>query len=223
MCSHYESVKNRNTLKAHFGVDNFPEGEKADMWPGYLGAFIRKHEFADVGDAAVPERELLLGSFGLIPHWATDTKIARNTYNARSETVAEKPSFRDAWRANRKCIIPAEAIYEPDWRSGKAVPTRISRVDGKPMGIAGLWSTWKSPDNQIIHSYTMLTINADLHPLMRLFHKPTDEKRMVVVLHDDKYSDWLNASRDESRDYLMPFPADLLQASNVAISRSITK
>ena len=95
MCSHYESVKDHK-LRGHFGADSLPNGVKEDMWPGYMGAFIRKHEFADVGDEAVPEREFLLGSFGLIPHWAKDTKIARNTYNARSETAAEKPSYRDA-------------------------------------------------------------------------------------------------------------------------------
>ena len=82
MCSHYESVRDRQILKRHFQLDDIPEGGKWDMWPGYLGPFIRRHEFADVGDDAVPEREAVLGSFGLIPHWATDTKIARQTYNA---------------------------------------------------------------------------------------------------------------------------------------------
>ncbi len=114
MCSHYETVKNRNTLKSHFKLDAIPEGEKADIWPGYLGAFVRKNEAAIAGDTSVSERGLLPGSFGLIPHWATDTKIARSTYNARSETVAEKPSFRDSWRSCRHCIIPADAFYEPD-------------------------------------------------------------------------------------------------------------
>jgi len=173
--------------------------------------------FDNADEKVAPEREILLGSFGLIPHWAADTKIARSTYNARSETVADKPSFRDAWRSARRCIIPADAFYEPDWRSGKAVSTRISRVDGKPLGIAGLWSTWKSPKGEIIHSYTMLTINADSHPLMRAFHKPTDEKRMVVILPDEQYSDWLSVSNEESRGFLKEYPAEQLsaQAANV--------
>ena len=172
MCSHYEPVKDRNKLKDRFKVDDLPDGMMDDKWPGYMGAFVRKHEFADVGDEAVLEREALLGSFGLIPQWA---KIARNTYNPRSETVSDKPSYRDAWRANRKCIIPAGAIFEPDWRTGKAVPTRISRADGEPMGIAGLWSAWRSPAGEVMHSYTMLTINADAHPPKKLFHKPDEE------------------------------------------------
>lgn len=214
MCSHYESVKNRDALKSHFRLDAIPVSEKAEMWPGYFGAFVRKHESAKISDSTGSERELLLGSFGLIPHWAKDTKIARNTYNARSETVAEKPCFRDSWRASRHCIIPADAIYEPDWRSGKAIATRISRVDDQPMGIAGLWSAWKAPTGDIIHSYTMLTINADTHSLMRLFHKPADEKRMVVILRDDQYGDWLNANQNQSRGFLMEYPADLLIAES---------
>jgi putative SOS response-associated peptidase YedK len=155
----------------------------------------------------------MTGSFGLIPHWASDTKIARNTYNARLETVSEKPSYRDAWREARKCIIPANAIYEPDWRSGRAMPARISRADGKPMGIAGLWSQWQSPTGEIVHSYTMLTINADQHPLMRNMHKPDEEKRMVTILHEHQYSDWLNASMADSRDFLREYPAELLHNS----------
>lgn len=216
MCSHFESVRDRQTLNRHFRLDTIPEGGKWDMWPGYLGPFVRRHEHADVGDDAVPEREALLGSFGLIPHWATDTNIARQTYNARTETVAAKPSFRDAWHKAQHCIIPADAIYEPDWRSGKAIPTRISRVDGEPMGIAGLWSWWKTPKGEVLHSFTMLTINADQHPLMNQFHKPTDEKRMVVILPEHRYDDWLRAPAGGCADFLRAFPAELLQCSTSA-------
>ena len=212
MCSHYDPQTDPARLRAHFGVSDLPIGLKASLWPGYHGPFLRKHEFADVGDDAVPFRELLVGSFGLIPHWSKDATIARRTYNARSETVHEKPSYRDAWRLARHCIIPAEAIYEPDWRSGKAVATRISRADGLPMGIAGLWSAWKSPQGDIVHSYTMLTINADDHPFMQQFHKPDDEKRMVVVLDSADYDAWLQAPAANSRDFLKQFPADNLVA-----------
>ena len=185
---------------------------KVDLWPGYLGGFIRKHPHADVGDDAVPEREGVNGIFGLVPHWAEDLKLARSTYNARTETVATKPSFRDAWRKSRHCIIPAAAFYEPDWRSGKAVPTRIVRTDGEPMGLAGLWDSWKQPDGAWLHSYTMLTINADHHELMNAFHKPTDEKRMVVILPESAYGDWLDASAEQSMEFMRPYPADRLVA-----------
>lgn len=211
MCSHYDPQTDPARLHAYFGVDDLPLGLKPSLWPGYHGPFIRKHEFANVGDDAVPFRELLVGSFGLIPHWSPDTAIARRTYNARSETVHERPSFKDSWKLSQHCIIPAEAIFEPDWRSGKAVATRITRADGKPMGIAGLWAVWKGPKGDV-RSYTMLTINADDHPFMRQYHKPADEKRMVVILNENDYDDWLRAPATVSRDFLRHFPADKLVA-----------
>lgn len=212
MCAHYDPQTDPARLRSYFGVDDLPLGFKPSLWPGYQGPFIRKHEFSDVGDEAVPFRELLVGSFGMIPHWSKDSTIARRTYNARSETVHEKPSYRDSWRLARHCIIPAEAIFEPDWRSGKAIPTRITRADGKPMGIAGLWSAWKNPVGELTHSYTMLTINADDHLFMRQFHKPEDEKRMVVVLNEGDYDAWLQAPAVESRGFLRQFPAENLVA-----------
>jgi len=213
MCSNYDPVIDRSKLKTYFDVESPPEGLKPRLWPGYVGPFIRKHEHADVGDEAVPFRELMVGSFGLIPHWAKDTKIARQTYNARSETVHEKPSYRDAWRLARHCIIPADAIFEPDWRSGKCNPTRIVRTDGKPMGIAGLWTGWKQPNGEILRSFTMLTVNADDHSFMRDYHKPGDEKRMVVILQDEEYDSWLSATPDESKFFLRQYPADHMMVS----------
>lgn len=217
MCSHYDPQIDPARLRTHFGVDNLPLGLKPSLWPGYHGPLLRKHQFADVGDEAVPFRELLVGSFGLIPHWSKDATIARRTYNARAETVHEKPSYRDSWRHAKHCIIPAEAIFEPDWRSGKALATRITRADGKPMGIAGLWAVWKGPKGDVF-SYTMLTINADDHPFMRQYHKPDDEKRMVVILNEGDYDDWLQAPAPNSRDFLRQFPADSLQAEHAQSS-----
>ena len=106
--------------------------------------------------------------------------------------------------------MKAEAIYEPDWRSGKAIATRIGRGDGQPMGLAGLWSAWKSPSGGWVQSYTMLTINADEHPLMRNFHKPGDEKRMVVILPEAAYDDWLKAPVDRSMEFIRQYPAERL-------------
>ncbi len=213
MCAHYESVHDKALLKKHFGVSMPSELARHDVWPGYLSTFIRRHENADVGDDAVPHREALLGSFGLIPHWAKDPKIARQTYNARSETVAEKPSFRDAWKRAQHCIIPLQSFFEPDWRSGKAVPTRITLAGEEPMGVAGLWAQWRSPRGEIVHSFTMLTINAAAHPLMRNFHKPQDEKRMIVGLPPARYDDWLQASASERGDFLQAWPALEWQAA----------
>ena len=212
MCSHYQGVKDQERLRRHFGVAAPADPGREDLWPGYVGSFIRRHPLGDVGDEAVPPLEALTGMFGLVPHWSADTKIARHTYNARSETVAVKPSFRDAWKHAQHCIIPAEAFFEPDWRSGRAVATRIASADGAPLGLAGLWARWRSPQGELVHSYTMLTINADAHPLMQQYHKPGEEKRMVVVLAPQHYQAWLAAPPAAAADFLQAWPAERLLA-----------
>lgn len=209
MCSHYDPVIRPEKLKQHFGVsDPLPNSLKESVWPGYIGPFVRKHEFSDVGDDAVPSRELLVGSFGLVPSWA-DPKSAANTYNARSETVDSKNTFKAAWRKAQHCIIPAESIWEPDWRTKKCVPTRLVRADGKPMGIAGIWES-KLTSAGIFFSFTMLTINADAHPFMKEYHQPNKEKRMVVILQEDDYGPWLSASLEESPGFIRQFPAEMM-------------
>ena len=220
MCAHFEGVVDPSRLRTYFNAAQPVEevvghalSPKVDLWPGYAGLLVRRPAKADAGDEAVPEREAVPGLFGLVPNWANDLKLARNTYNARTETVATKPSFRDAWRQARHCIIPAQAIYEPDWRSGKATPTRIARADGHPMGIAGLWDRWKQPDGTVVHSFTMLTINAQTHALMSRFHQPTDEKRMVVILPEAAYAEWLAAPVQSSMDFMHPYPAEHLVAT----------
>ena len=215
MCSHYQPARVRALLERmgiQLPLDWEPPPGPAHVWPGYRGVFVRRPREADSGDVAVPRHEVLPGVFGLLPFWAKDEKLARSTYNARSETVASKPSFREAWRRAQHCIIPAEAIYEPDWRSGKAVPTRITRADGEPMGLAGLWERWKRADAAVVHSFTMLTVNADGHGLMQNFHKPTDEKRMVVILPRAQYDDWLDAPMEQSAEFLARYPAGHLVA-----------
>ncbi len=212
MCSHYQAVQERERFFRQFGVYPPDDNGKLDLWPGYSGRMLRRPQTQDNGATPVPALEVQVGLFGLLPHWARDRKLVRNTFNARSETVHEKPSFRDAWRNQQHCIIPAEAIFEPDWRSGRAVATRITRADGEPMGIAGLWSRWKSPQGEVVHSYTMLTINADTHALMRHLHKPADEKRMVVILPEAAYAPWLHALAQHSMQFLLPYPAGRLVA-----------
>ena len=210
MCSHYQGVAKRERFFRQFGFYPPDPYGKYDVWPGYEALFIRRPRESDAADASVPPLEALTGQFGLLPHWAKDDKFGRRTFNARSETAATLPSFRDAWRGRRHCIIPVDAIYEPDWRSGKAVATRIANADDSPMGIAGLWSWWKSPSDQTIHSFTMLTINADKHELMRNFHRPTDEKRMVVILAVDSYDAWLDAKPAQSMEFMRQYAGELV-------------
>lgn len=217
MCAHFENIREGRVLREAFGAAPLSAALEAtvrsDVWPGYLGTFIIRAEQAEAGDEAPGSRIAQAGVFGLLPHWARDEKLARHTYNARSETVAEKPSFRDAWRRARHCIVPAQAIYEPDWRSGKAQPARIHRADGHPMGLAGLWDRWRHPQGHWLLSFTLLTINADAHPFMNQYHRPGDEKRMVVVLPESRYDDWLQSDAERARPLLQPWPADgLVQA-----------
>ena len=212
MCVEYEAVDDAVRLGEAFQV-KMPTGGVKDVWPGYASMFIRRPREADAGDEAVPDREALSGLYGLIPHWAKDLAAGKHTYNARTETVAEKPSFKDAWRLGRHCIIPAEAIYEPDHRPGKAVRTRISRADGKPMGIAGIWTGNDKIAGHVIRSFTMLTINADDHALMRNFHREGEEKRMVVVLREEDYDAWLTTPVQRSMEFMRQFPAEMLTAT----------
>lgn len=213
MCSNYDPVTNADRMMAFFGADLVGAKHAQQVYPLGKAPFIRRHPNADVGDDAVPSREALLGQFGLLPMWAGEVAFGRKTFNARSETVHEKPSFRDAWKNRQFCIIPCEAIYEPDWRSGTSVATRITRADGHPMGVAGLWALNKQATGEEVLSFTMLTINADDHPLMRNFHRAGEEKRMVVILHEQDYDAWLDATPSTAPSFLRQYPADLLVAT----------
>lgn len=209
MCSRYEAPSSQRLLEAFQVAPHEPT--QAELWPTYVGPFLRAP--AEVGeDGSAPEFEALSGIFGLLPFWAKDAKLARRTYNARSETAAEKNSFRGAWKSSQHCIIPAVAIYEPDWRSGKAVPTRIARADDGLMSIAGLWDRWIDPAGEEVYSFSMLTINADDHQLMRNYHRPDDEKRMVVILPNGAIRDWLRATPEQSMEFMRQYPAERLVA-----------
>lgn len=172
------------------------------------------------GDEAVPDVEVVPAHFGLLPGFAKDIKYGVRTYNARAETVHELASFKLAWANARHCIIPAAAIYEPDWRTGKHIPTRITRADGEPLGVVGLWQAWKSPAGEWVDSFTMITINADTHPAFKELHRPDpkrppdkQDKRMVVILNEDAYLAWLDAPVERARDFLVQYPAGRLVAT----------
>lgn len=179
----------------------FPLGDfKAESFPGYTAPIVT-NEKRDDG---------VLATFGLLPHWAKP-ELVRSTYNARSETAATKPSFRNAWKRGQFCIIPADTIFEPCYESGKAVRWGIREAEGRPMGIAGLWESRQEGDT-LRYSFSMLTINADTHPLMKLMHEPGEEKRMVVVLDPDDYGDWLHATPENAFQWLRQYPAERLTA-----------
>lgn len=207
MCANYQPVTAQDRLLRHFGVQRPRDDVPPEIYPGGLAPFVVR-----AADGVELERDARLGLFGLLPAWAKDVAFGRRTYNARSETVHAKPSFRDAWRRARRCIVPVEAVYEPNWESGRAVRWRIARRDGLPMGIAGLWGWWRGPDAREWLSFTMLTVNADGHAVFGRMHRPGEEKRMVAILDESEYDRWLEADATQARALLRPYPADRLHA-----------
>lgn len=194
MCAVYSPTVRQDWVSATFGL-TLPV-VAGEVYPGHQGPIVvRSHRD---GRTAVG-----LAQFGLVPPWAKDTKIARHTYNARFETVAGKPSYRDAWRDAQWAIVLADCFYEPCYETGKAVRWRISQANDEPMGIAGLWQRWRDPaTSQVLASFTMLTINADSHPVMARMHKPEDEKRTPVVLARDRFDAWLRSTPETAQEQL---------------------
>ena len=207
MCANNRPVT-RTDLQQVFGVGP-PDAEIVEeAFPGYMAPMIRLPR----ADAVHGDRACVSGMFGMVPPWA-DAKLARQTYNARAETVATKPSFRNAWKRRQFCLIPLSSFYEPSYESGKAERWEIADADGEPLGVAGLWEFKPDGGNGLpLLSFTMLTINADGHPLMQRFHKPDDEKRMLVILDPQQYDDWLHCPVEEAEDFFVRYPAERLTA-----------
>lgn len=172
-----------------------------EVFPRTQGPFIR---------AEGNDRALVVGQWGLVPDFAKSPKLKYSTNNARSEELSKKASYRKPWIDSQRCIIPASSFDEPCWETGKNVWWRFKRADGTPWGLAGLWNTWV--DNQTgeaIESYTMLTQNADHHPLMNRMHKPDpdfgpdeQDKRSVVAIELKDVDQWLFGSVEKAADLL---------------------
>ena len=219
MTAHYESVQNAAMYLDAFGVAAPEITFERDLWPRKLGVFVRNAPVAEGTELdAKPVRELALGQFGFVPQWvksASDAKLrSTKMVNARSETVTTSNNFRDAWLAGQRCIVPMMAFFEDDWRSGKAMPTRITRVDGKPMGVAGIWERWAKDSTEII-SFTLLTVNANSHALLHRYQQNGNEKRMPVILGEGAYDAWLNTKAEKAREFMRAYSANLLTANPV--------
>ena len=227
MSTRYESVQSALLYSDVFHVAAPTCAIGRDVWPRQPGVFIRAAlaEDAQVAKETAeqarkpPSRELAYGQFGLVPRWvksASDAKLrSTKLVNARSETVTTSNNFRDAWLAGQRCIVPMMAFMEDDWRSSKAVPTRIAHVDGKPMGAAGLWESWTGADGAVIISYTLLTVNANSHALMGRYQQPGNEKRMLAILNEGAYDAWLGARADKAKEFMRAYPANWLTANPV--------
>ncbi len=169
-----------------------------EVFPGYVAPIIRANPPALRVDRAV---------FGFIPAWSKDRTIGRRTYNARSETVADKPSYRTAWRQRQFGLVPMARFYEPCWETGRAVRWKIHRLDDEPFTAAALWDSWADRETgEILESFSLLTINADAHPIMGRFHRQGDERRSLVVVPQAHWMAWLTASPAVASQLLRAMP-----------------
>lgn len=152
-------------------------------------------------------------TWGLIPSWAKDPSIGNRMINARAETLAEKPSFRNALR-RRRCLILADGFFE--WQAipgeKRKQPMYITLENHRPFAFGGLWEIWKSPDGSEIYSCTIIT--TEPNPLMATIHN-----RMPLILPPESYAQWLNPNeqRPEAlQTLLQPYPAHEMVAYPVS-------
>jgi len=184
MCGRYRLSRRKEVLAEHFGADF----EDLDWKPRYNIAptqpvpVIRR-------DGKDPTLHASLMRWGLIPSWTKDPAIGARTINARSETAASKPSFREPLQ-KRRCLIPADGFYEWQRRVKGKQPFCFEVGDGGIFAFAGLWDRWRGPDGQAVESCTILTTTPNL--LLADVHD-----RMPVILAPAHYGRWLDPSMQD--------------------------
>jgi putative SOS response-associated peptidase YedK len=178
MCGRYVVATPPDELQRLFGtVNDLPNFAPTwNMAPTRQAPVVRLHP---EGEA----RHLDLLRWGLLPHWVKgDPKKVRQPINARAETVATSPMFRDAF-ARRRCIVPIDAFYEWQVLPEGKLPHAVARADGQVMALAGLWEGWRGEGGEVVRSYTVVTTNA----VDQLGHL---HERMPVVLERDEWPAW---------------------------------
>lgn len=201
MCANYEPIAKSRAQLLNLLEPTFDY--KTDIYPNYAGPIL----FSKHG-----ELEWRLARFGLVAPWLDDIKKAKNTYNARTETVATKPSFRNAWKKSQFCLIPVETIFEPKYIDGKAHWYGIYRRDEMPFTVAGIYE-YAVIDGTEYRSMSMLTINADHHPFMNQFHAPDDEKRSIIVIPPEHRNEWLFSTPETAPNLYFEMPIDEFTAA----------
>ena len=201
MCGRFTLTSPLEALRDLFGISERPNlAANYNVAPTYKIAAVR------IGDDGA--RHFAWLSWGLVPSWAKDASIAGKLINARGETVASKPSFRDAFR-KRRCLIAADGFYE--WQVAKPgarkQPHRITLADGGPFAFAGIWESWKNPtaastDESVLETCAIITTVAAKS--IAQIHE-----RMPVILDAADHETWLNASPDELRSLIRPYSGEL--------------
>lgn len=195
MCGRFAQRADPQRVARQFLVEDVPELERRyNIAPTQEIAGVRETEDG---------REVAFYKWGLVPSWAKDTSMGARLINARSETVREKPAFRQAFK-QRRLLIPADGFYEWQRTDGRKQPYFFQMRDKSPFGFAGLWEQWKGEEGQVINSCTILTTEAN--EVLRPVHD-----RMPVILHPDDYALWLDEdlrTLEMVEDVLRPYPAD---------------
>lgn len=205
MCGRFTLTADPNKIREKFPWLNVPE----EIQPRYNVAPTQPV-------AVVPndgKNKLDFFLWGLIPSWAKDPEIGSRMINARAETLAEKPSFRTAFR-RRRCLILADGFYE--WRQipGRKtkIPMYIRLESGLPFAFGGLWEAWHSPDGSEILSCTIITTPPN--SLVQDIHN-----RMPLILPEETYSQWLDPEEQDPaklQAILQPYPAEEMVAFPVS-------
>jgi putative SOS response-associated peptidase YedK len=205
MCGRYNLIANAEAIRLLFQLPAFDErlvAPRYNIAPTQPIAVVRQ---------GPKGRELLPMRWGLIPWWAKDTKTLPLMINARAETVAEKPAYRDAFKY-RRCLVPASGFYEWQKRErGSKQPYAAQPADGAPIAFAGLWETWHGPDGSEIDSAAIVV--TDANQLLTPIHD-----RMPVVLEPNDYATWLsqNTPPEEAAALLRPAREDLFTLTPVS-------
>jgi putative SOS response-associated peptidase YedK len=201
MCGRFALYSNPSTLARRFEAETIPGMEpRYNVAPTQNIPIVREE-----GE----KRRFALARWGLIPHWAKDIKIGYSMINARAETVASKPAFRNAFRY-RRCLIPADGFYEWQAIAGSKVkqPWFIALRDREPMAFAGLWVQWQSPEGEELESCSIIV--TDANEIMRPIHD-----RMPVILALDDWGAWLKSEAKDAQvlqNLLKPYPAEHMDA-----------
>ncbi len=195
MCGRYAAFRSIEEIRRLFGTTN-PPPTFAPTWnmaPTRAAPVVRRHPHTGA-------RHLDLLRWGLIPHWITDLKSARSPINARSETAASTPMFRDPL-AHRRCLVPIDAFYEWQTEGTTKHPFAIARADDTPLIAAGLWEGWHGTGAEIIRSFTILTTTAC--PSLAHLHE-----RMPVLLEPIDAPAWLGETDADPLPLMRPSTAE---------------
>ena len=209
MCGRYFLQRDPAGLRQYYDVaPSGPTPNAAPTWnmaPTQDGMVVRRHPESG-------ERRLDLLRWGLVPRWAKDARDGARLINARADGVAEKPSFREAFR-KRRCLVPADGFYE--WLSPKEAgakakdpkqPFAVALASGEPMTLAGLWEGWKDPEGNWLRTYSIITTEAN--PKQAPLHH-----RMPVVLAREDWGAWLGEEEvpeEALQGLLRPCPPEWL-------------